>query len=232
MQANNRVDFDLYLITDRRQCGTRDLVACVEQALRGGARAVQLREKDLSTRERFEFGTALRRLTSEFRAKLLINGDSALALAIGADGVHLPQDSLPARVCRKLIGPEMLIGVSTHTIEEAREAADDGADFITYGPVYHTPSKVQYGEPVGLHSLRAACDVVGLPVFALGGLKADNLEQVLSAGAAGVAMISAILGENDLEAAASRLVGELRIRRIRMMSEERRITNGGAVGAP
>ena len=93
-----QVDFDLYVITDRRQCD--DIVACVEKALRGGARAVQLRDKDLFTRERFELGQKLRAVTSEFGAKLIVNGDCALALALGADGAHLPQDGLPADVAR------------------------------------------------------------------------------------------------------------------------------------
>jgi thiamine-phosphate pyrophosphorylase len=186
---------------------------CVEQALRGGVRAVQMREKELSTRERFELGMRLRQTTNGFGARLFVNGDAALALAIGADGVHLPQDGLPADVCRRLVGPEMLIGVSTHTMEEALEAEEKGADFMTYGPVYYTPSKAQYGEPVGIESLRAVCGTVRLPVFALGGIKTDNVVDVLSAGAAGIAMISAILGESDIEQAASQLVGKLQAKK-------------------
>ncbi|MBI5115432.1 thiamine phosphate synthase [Candidatus Poribacteria bacterium] len=211
--TSGRVDFDLYLITDRHQCSERDLAACVEKALRGGIRAVQMREKDLSTHERFEVGTRLRQVTNGFGARLLVNGDAALALAIGADGVHLPQDGLPTDVCRKLVGPEMLIGVSTHTMEEAREAQEKGADFITYGPIYYTPSKAQYGEPKGIESLRTVCGTIRLPVFALGGMKTDNVVDVLSAGAAGIAMISAILGENDIEQAASLLAGKLQAKK-------------------
>lgn len=205
-----RVEFDLYLITDRHQCRAEDLPSGVERALRGGVRAVQLREKDLSTRERFELGTELRRLTSEFQARLLVNGDAALARAIGADGVHLPQDGLPADVCRKVLEPGMLIGVSTHSVPEAIEAVEKGADFITYGPVYHTPSKARYGPPVGADSLREVCEAVRLPVFALGGVGAAEIEEVLSAGAAGIGMISAILSAFDVEAAASEIVKHLR----------------------
>ncbi len=205
-----RVEFDLYLITDRNQCGGGDLVSGVERALRGGVRAVQLREKDLSTRERFELGTELRRLTSEFQAKLFVNGNASLARAIGADGVHLPQDGLPADVCRKVLGPGMLIGVSTHSVAEAMEAAEKGADFITYGPVYHTPSKARYGPPVGVESLRTVCGTVRLPVFPLGGIGASEIEEVVSAGAAGIGMISSVLSAPDVEAAASEIVKRLR----------------------
>ncbi len=199
-----RVDFDLYLITDRHQC-KGDALSSIERALCGGVRAVQLREKDLSTRERFELGLNLRKLTAQFNAKLLVNGDAALARAIEADGVHLPQDGLPVDVCRKILGPNMLIGVSTHSISEAKEAEEKGADFLTFGPVYYTSSKAQYGPPVGLDSLRAACGTVKIPVFALGGIQATNIERILLAGAAGVAMISAIIAASDVEAAASNI---------------------------
>jgi len=200
----------VYLITDRHQCGCRDLLACIEQALAGGVRAVQLREKDLSTRERFELGEELRHLTDTFHAALLVNGDAALALALGADGLHLPQDGMPADVCRRLLKPEMLLGVSTHSLSEAREAQRMGADFITFGPVYETPSKAKYGRPVGIEALRAACAEMGLPVFALGGVKTSNLDEVLSAGAAGVAMISAVLAAPDVAHATSEFVSRLR----------------------
>ena len=205
-----QIDFDLYLITDRHQCRNEDLFACVEAALRGGVKAVQLREKDLSTRERFDLGSRLRHLTSEFGARLLVNGDAALARAIGADGVQVPQDGLPAGVCRELLESDMLLGVSTHTAEEAREAEGGGADFITYGPVYYTPSKAGYGPPVGTDSLRAVCSTVELPVLALGGIKSATIGDVISTGAHGVAMISAILAASDVESAASGMVEGLR----------------------
>ena len=199
------VDFDVYLISDRHQCRDEDLFCRVERALCGGVRAVQFREKDLSTRERFELGVALRGITSEFGAKLFVNGDAALARAIRADGVHLPVEGLPVDVCRKVLGPEMFIGVSTHSIDEAKEAKSNGADFVTYGPVFYTQSKAMYGSPVGLESLRTICAKIGLPVFALGGVGSDNIEDVISAGARGVAMISAILAADDVRSAAAQI---------------------------
>lgn len=201
-----QVDFELYLITDRHQC-RGDLLSGIEHALCGGVRAVQLREKDLPARERFELGLRLRELTARFNAKLLVNGDAALARAIEADGVHLPQDGLPVDVCRRVLKPNMLVAVSTHSIGEAKEAEERGADFLTYGPVYYTSSKAKYGPPVGLDSLQAACETVRIPVFALGGIQTTNIEEAVSAGAAGVAMISAILAASDIEAAALNIAG-------------------------
>jgi thiamine-phosphate pyrophosphorylase len=205
-----KVDFDLYLITDRNQCGGEDLVRRVQRALRGGVRAVQLRDKDMSTRERYEVGQRLRAVTSDFGAKLFVNGDAALALALDADGVHLPQDGLPADVCRGLLGPDKLIGVSTHSMAEVVESEEKGADFVTFGPVYYTPSKAQYGEPVGVDALQLACAKVDLPVFALGGVGSPNIEEVVSAGASGAAMISAVLAASDPEATASEVAEALR----------------------
>jgi thiamine-phosphate pyrophosphorylase len=204
------VDFDLYLITDRHQCGEHGLLTRVEQALQGGVKAVQLREKDLPTRERYELARELRTLTSDFNAMAFINGDAALALAVGADGVHLPQNGLPIDACRRILEPHMLIGVSTHSLEEARNAERNGADFITFGPVYQTSSKKQYGSPVGIELLRSACQVVQVPVFGVGGISAAYIKEVISAGAAGIAVISAILSASDVKDAASQMIAYLR----------------------
>jgi len=197
------VNFSLYLITDRNQCKNGALVECVEQALRGGVRAVQLREKDLSTRERYELAKELRLRTSAYGALLLINGDAALARAVGADGVHLPVDGLPVEACRKALAPGMLAGVSTHSLEQAKEAEANGADFVTFGPVFATASKAKYGPAVGIEALGSACRSVGIPVFGLGGVSFSNMEHVLAAGAAGISMISGILAAPDIEQAAS-----------------------------
>lgn len=196
------VDFNLYLITDRTQC-KGDLVACVEEALEGGVRAIQLREKDLSTRERYALAKKLRTLTSTFGAALIINGDAALARAVGADGVHLPVDGLPVDVCRKILAPGMLLGVSTHDMEQAREAEAKGADFITFGPVYDTRSKAKYGAAAGLEALQSVCRESGIPVFGLGGITSARVDDILNAGAAGIALISAILAAPDVKKAAS-----------------------------
>lgn len=206
MPAQGRINFSLYLITDRRALGPgRDLVEAVAAALAGGVRGVQLREKDLPPRDLFPLALELRALTRRFGARLLINDRIDIAQAVEADGVHLAGTSLPTAVARRLLGPEALIGVSTHHIDEVLAAALEGADFVTFGPVYPTPSKASYGPPVGLDALRAVCAARILPVFALGGVKPRHLPELLDAGASGIALISAILAASDPQRAAGNL---------------------------
>jgi thiamine-phosphate pyrophosphorylase len=202
-----KVDFSLYLITDRRSLAPgRDLVTTVRSALLGGVRAVQLREKDLSAAELYPLALELRRLTREFSAKLLINDRIDLALAVGADGVHLGSHSLPVAIARHLLGEERLIGVSTHHPDEVKRAAAAGADFVTFGPVYATPSKAPYGPPLGLSPLVAVCSAAPLPVFALGGVTAALLPELRAAGCTHVALIGAILHAVDPAVAAQSLL--------------------------
>lgn len=193
------VDFPLYLITDRKQVAAgHNLLSATQAALCGGVRAVQLREKDLSAAELLPLARDLRSLTNHYHALLLINDRIDVALACQADGVHLGGHSLPTDVARALLGPDRLIGVSTHSLDEIRIAADLGADFVTYGPIYETPAKVKYGPPRGIEALRDACrDTLSLPIYALGGINQANQQQVLSAGAAGIALISAVFAQAD-----------------------------------
>jgi thiamine-phosphate pyrophosphorylase len=198
------IDFNLYLITDRKICGGRALTTVMEEALKGGVKAVQLREKDLSGRELFELAAELRRLTIRFNARLFINDRIDIALAVDADGVHLGEMSIPVDQARKVLGKKRLIGVSCHGPAGAVAARESGADFITYGPVYHTPSKSVYGPPVGINSLREVASQLRIPVFALGGINSGNAREAILAGAHGVALISAIIaaGKPQTEAGA------------------------------
>lgn len=198
----NKADFRLYLITDRRQAPGGDLFATVEGALAGGVRAVQLREKDISPRDLLELARAMRGLTDRYGAKLIINDRADIALAAGADGVHLGEAGIPADAARRVLGDGSIIGVSCHSRESALAAEKAGADFITFGPVYHTPSKAAYGAPAGLELLAEAVSLLSIPVFALGGIKRENTPDTLATGAAGIALISAIIAaENPKEEA-------------------------------
>ncbi len=188
------VDFNLYLITDRHQLPQgRTLVETVRGALEGGVRAVQLREKDLPAAELYPLAREMRALTREFDARLLLNDRIDVALAVGADGIHLGGQSLPPAAARALLGPDRLIGVSTHRLFEIHAAADAGADFVTFGPVFATPSKLTYGAPVGLTALAEAVTASPLPLFALGGIKTEHLGALGQAGCRHVAVISAII---------------------------------------
>ena len=203
LQMPNPIDFNLYLITDRNQVAAgQTLSSVVEAALQGGVKAVQLREKDLSAAELLPMALELRELTRRYDARLLLNDHIELALSVHADGVHLGGHSLPTDVVRKRVGPELLIGVSTHSSAEITRASEQGADFVTFGPIFATPSKAAFGPPQGLDALTEACRVSPLPVFALGGISASRAAAVRQAGASGIALISAIIASPSPRAAA------------------------------
>jgi len=184
----------LLAISDGRVLDPRDgadpgFGAWLDRVAAAGVDAVQLREKHLDDRSLFELARQTReRLPPEVR--LLINGRADVARAVAADGVHLPSSGLPVAALRRRFGVRLLIGRSTHAPEEVAAARDDGADYVTFGPVYATPSKTAFGPPPGLEGLRRAV-ATGLPVIALGGVDAGRLEEVAAAGAAGAAGIRA-----------------------------------------
>ena len=213
------LDGDLYVVTDRQLTGGRPLRLVVEAALRGGVRAIQLREKDLPPRDLYSLALDMRQLTQAYGARLLINDRVDVALAVKADGVHLATTSLPARIARQVLGPGRLIGVSTHTLAEAQAAAEQGADFVVFGPVFFTPSKAPYGQPVGLDALRAVRAAIQLPILAIGGITQANLDQVIGAGADGIAVISAIICAEDPTAAGRALLATLHAARARMATQ-------------
>lgn len=197
-----RVDFNLYLITDRMNGRGRELPLVVEEALKGGVRAVQLREKDLSSRDLYETAYELRKLTARYGARLIINDRIDIALAVEADGAHLGTGSIPFHRARRLLGDKRLLGISCHNRISAITAQEKGADFITFGPVFHTPSKAAYGDPVGVDRLGDITHLLRIPVFALGGVNRDNAPRTIAAGARGIALISALMAaENPREEA-------------------------------
>ncbi|MDP2754005.1 MAG: thiamine phosphate synthase [Nitrospirota bacterium] len=199
-RASTPIDIRLYLITDRRLFTSHgSQFTAVEDALKGGLKAVQLREKDLGPRDLLNMAYMMRDLTEQYNARLFINDRVDIALAVKADGVHLGQNSIPVHAVRKISGNKLLIGVSTHSIDEAIEAEKDGADFITLGPIYRTLSKLKYGKPIGINILKEVRAVVSIPIFAIGGIKLDKVEEITEAGADGVALISAILTAKNIK---------------------------------
>jgi thiamine-phosphate pyrophosphorylase len=203
-------DFKLYLVTDRNQTAGRDLVWVLEQALDGGIRAVQLREKDLSGRDLFLLAERCQRLCQSYQAALFINDRVDVAIAVGAAGVQIGKPSIPVETARALLGSQKLIGVSTHTLEEAKAAEQNGADFILFGPVYFTASKAVYGSPQGLSALKTIVDNISLPVYAIGGITLENLEPTQNTGVRGVALISAIVSAANPKEAAEKMLRRLR----------------------
>ena len=200
-----KADWSVYLITDRRIAGDRSLLEVVRAAIRGGATVVQLREKEATTREMIELGEALHRITRQAGIPLIVNDRLDVALAIEAEGVHVGHDDMPPALARRLIGPDRILGVSPETLEEARQAERDGADYLGVGDVYGTPTKADAGPPIGVEGLAQVVRAVSIPVVAIGGITPENAGAVIEAGAAGVAVISAIVGAPDPEQAARRL---------------------------
>jgi thiamine-phosphate pyrophosphorylase len=202
--------FQLYLVTDRRLCGgSEEMLNRVKAAVDGGVDAVQLREKDLGGKDLRNLAAALARICRDRGARLLINDRIDVALAVDADGVHLPSDSFRVADARRLLGSAKLIGVSTHSAADVARAHADKADFAVLGPIFATPSKVPYGPPLGLEPLRVASAPAGIPVLAIGGIDPDRLRAVCSAGARGVAVVSALLGASDPGATAAAIRREL-----------------------
>ena len=193
-------------MTDRHQTGSRDLLAVVGEALQAGVRAVQLREKDLATRDLYDLAGKLLAMTREAGAALLINDRVDVAMALAADGVHLTRRSLPPGEARRLLGPEKLVGISCHSLAEVREAEDGGVDFVVLGPIFETPSKARFGPPLTTAILRQARATTSLPILAIGGINSMRISEVMAVGADGVSVISAVMAAPDPAAAASELL--------------------------
>jgi thiamine-phosphate pyrophosphorylase len=203
------LDFRLYLVTDRKQVAGGSLENALEKALLGGVRAVQLREKDLDIRELLDTAYSIREMTKKFGARLFINDRVDIALAVDADGVHLGHTGMPAYAARGMMPEVMFMGVSTHSVEEVMRAEQDGADFVTLGPIYETPSKIKYGTPLGLDILKEAIKMSSVPVFAIGGIKQEHIDSVVNAGASGTALISAILASKDIRSDSEKIIRKL-----------------------
>lgn len=192
------VDFRLLLVTDRSLVRGRSLESVLQEAVDAGVPAIQLRERDLPTNELLSLAQRIHAMTKDRAVPLIINDLVDMAVALDLDGVHLRASSLPVSVARRIVGKHRLIGVSAHSVTEVQQAGDDGADYVILGPIFETPSKREFGEPLGLAVLAAACRHSSVPVFAIGGITRERIESVRGAGAFGVAMIGGILGREDV----------------------------------
>jgi thiamine-phosphate pyrophosphorylase len=217
-KKNGRVGFRLYLITDRLVLKTGDLVSACEAALSvapAGTVGLQLREKDLPARELYELALRLRDVCSRAGAPLLVNDRVDVAIAVGADGVHLPFNSIGVSMARRLLGPVKLIGVSSHSPPDVSGATREGADFALFGPIFDPLSKPATRPAWGASGLEAACRAGAIPVFALGGItpeRARGLVESLDPAArpAGVASIGAIFGADSPAIATAAMLAAMR----------------------
>ena len=203
--AHQSARYVLYLVTDAGLSRGRSHFSIVEAAIRGGVTIVQYREKGASTRRMMEEAAQLLGLCRAAGIPFIVNDRLDVALAVDADGVHVGQDDMPASHVRRHLGRKKILGVSAGTMEEARKAVDDGADYIGASPVFSTPTKPDAPAPLGIEGLRRITQAVEIPVVAIGGINAGNAAAMREAGAAGIAVVSAIVAAENVEAAARAL---------------------------
>ena len=207
--VRKNMDLTLYLVTDRRWLGERTLWDGVEEAILGGVTFVQLREKEISSKEYLELAQKVKEITDRHDIPLIINDRIDIALAIDADGVHLGPEDLPVPIARRLLGDGKIVGASAASVGEALLFQAQGADYLGVGAVFPTATK-RGTEKVGLEDLRGIKSAVHIPVVAIGGIKAENAKPVMETGVDGVAVVSAIMDQTDIREAARQLLSLLK----------------------
>lgn len=202
----NKTSMLLYLCTDRTWLGANRLADQVEMAIRGGVTFLQLREKDLAFEDFVQIAREIKIVTDKYKIPYVINDNVEVAIAVGADGVHLGQGDEHIRRAREKLGPDRIIGLSAHTVDEARLAQENGADYIGVGAVFNTSTKSD-ANTVSIETLKQICLAVDIPVVAIGGISERNILELSGTGVDGVAVISAILARPDLYEASQELHG-------------------------
>lgn len=195
----------IYALTSEVHSLGRSNIEVAREILAGGVPILQYREKSKKVREMYEECLVLRAMTREYGALFIINDHLDLALAVGADGVHIGQDDLPLLKVRELVGPELIIGVSTHSPAQALQAVSGGADYIGVGPLFATHTKIDVCDPVGLDYLKYVVNNLAIPFVAIGGIKEHNLAEVVKTGARTVALVTEIVGDPDIVGKLKRL---------------------------
>lgn len=201
-----KIDYRLYLVTDRKQPAPGTFEKVVEDALKGGATLVQLREKEGDTGLLYERAVKLKKITDTFHVPLIIDDRIDIMLAVGADGVHVGQSDMPAAIARKLIGPHKILGVSAGTLEEAVQAEKDGADYLGVGAMFPTATKKD-ADITTTETLRKIMDTVHIPVVTIGGMNESTIPLFKGYGLSGFAVVSAIMASREPEKAAGKLKG-------------------------
>lgn len=195
----------IYALTSEPHSLGRSNVEVGKQILTSGVKILQYREKSKKMKAMYEECLALRKMTREAGALFIVNDHLDLALAVDADGVHVGQDDLPVKVVREIVGPNRIIGLSTHSPEQAQAAVREGADYIGVGPIYKTQTKTDVCAPVGLEYLRYVVENLNIPFVTIGGIKEHNLFDVVKNGAETVALVTEIVGSEDIHGTIMRL---------------------------
>ena len=197
-------DYTLYLVTDRQLMSCDSLTEAVEQAILGGCTMIQLREKELSSLEFYNQAVAVKQVTDKYHIPLIINDRIDIAMAVQATGVHIGQHDLPAAAVRKVIGENMLLGVSASSIAEAIQAQQDGADYLGVGAMFPTGTKTD-ADSVSMEELQKIRAAVSLPIVVIGGINKGNAGRFKPMGIDGLAVVSAIIAQSDIKAATAEL---------------------------
>lgn len=203
------IDYSLYLVTDRTLTNGRNLIDIVTAAVSGGVSCVQLREKECSTREFMAQAKQLKDFLRPKEVPLIINDRVDIALAVGAEGVHLGQQDMPLRDARRLLGEHIVIGISAESVEDAVNAEKEGADYIGISPVFSTDTKTDIATPLGLRGVEEIRSLVEVPLVGIGGINLSNCNDVINAGAHGIAVVSAIIAAECPETAARNLAAAM-----------------------
>ena len=198
------IDYTLYLVTDRSVMSAKSLEQAVEQAIQGGCTVVQVREKYASSREFFETAQRVKQITDSYHIPLIINDRTDICLAVNAAGIHIGQQDLPAKIVRSMVGPDKIIGVSAATLSEAIQAEQDGADYLGVGAMFATSTKTNT-RPVTIERLTQIKQAVQIPVVAIGGIQSSNAATLTKTGIDGIAVVSAILAQENITHAAEQL---------------------------
>jgi len=200
----------LYFVTDSR-LSKQGISTDAKQVIDAGCRIVQYREKEKGSREMIEEANQLAKLCKEKGVLFLINNDVDVALAVEADGVHLGQDDMPVQKAREMLGEEKVIGITVHNVEEALDAKEQEADYVSVSPIFHTDTKKDAGKPAGIQLIKEVKKRVKLPIVAIGGINQGNVQEVIEAGADSVAVISAIVCSENPKEAAKRIIKKIRV---------------------
>ncbi len=197
-------DYSLYLVTDRVRMSTKTLSEAVEQAIIGGCTMIQLREKNISTLDYYNLALDIKKITDKYNIPLIINDRIDIAMAVGADGVHIGQKDIPVNVARKIIGEKMLLGVSVISVKEAVKAVKDGADYLGVGAIFPTKTKSD-ADFVSIEELKNIRQIIHVPIVVIGGVSTENAMLFGSMGIDGLAVISAIIAQKEIKQAAETL---------------------------
>ncbi len=203
------IDLRLCVITDAGMAANTPIEQIVVSAIRGGTTLIQYREKDACVRDKYERAAALCRVVKQTGVPFIVNDHADLALAVEADGVHLGQDDLPPAVARRILGDGSILGVSVGSVAEARRAEQDGADYLSVGPLFPTMTKLDAGEAINRKLVTEIVKTAALPVIAIGGIDATNASEVMRLGVDGVAVISAVMTADDPMSAARQILDKV-----------------------